>query len=72
MILVMFLIKLLIYKNKLEKMIFALHLNIWSYGMIYTVGVSGASGVEDDSPRQIFGELGLKRIDLLEQSQIQI
>ena len=53
-------------------MFFALHLNIRSYGMIYTVGVSGASGVEDDSPRQIFGELGLKRIDLLEQSQIQI
>ena len=55
--------------------------------MVHTVGVSGASGlgspggtfinmsepseVEEDSPRQIFGELDIKRIELLEQSQIQ-
>ena len=58
-----------------------------SYGMVHTVGVSGASGVgspgwsfinmsgpsevEEDSTRQIFGELDIKRIELLEQSQIQ-
>ena len=52
-------------------MIFALHVNIWSYGMIYTVGVSGASGVEDSSG-SIFGENDLKRINLLELSQNQM
>ena len=53
-------------------MIFALHVNIWSYGMIYTVGVSGASGVEEDSSGSIFGEIDLKRIHLLESSQNQM